>query len=235
LIYQPPNKERLLKGTRSSYVMATPSQIEQNNMAIEALTKLKLNINDYRQLWKQCVFSTSDISGKIDKLGIDYINSNLFDFIEFIHRLGDVNDPVAQEILKPGLRNGLIGIDPETHTFTLSPVHTFEMKNDLHIMNQLNKICFTAVSQKNKSSKNEKSSLIVQRHRSNNSDAMMIDLTESDKVNMTSLIIDDIQELQTQFQASKIFTDIHSKGNDPINNRKEQILLNENGKFLLCY
>ncbi|CAF1364777.1 unnamed protein product [Rotaria sordida] len=56
---------------------------------------------------------------------------------------------------------------------------------------------------------------------------MMIDLTESDTVNMTSLIIDDVQELQTRFQASKIFTDIHPNKNDSINNLKEQVSLNE--------
>ncbi|CAF4315011.1 unnamed protein product, partial [Rotaria sp. Silwood2] len=227
LIYQPKNRDRFIKGTRSSFVMATPGQIEQNNMAIEALTELKLNINNYRQLWKQCLLCTPDLAGKIDKPAINYISSNLFDFIEIIHRLGNANDPVAQEILKPSLRNGLIGIDPETDTFTLSPVHAFEMKDDHYIMNQLNKLCIPAISQKNNSSKNERMPLILDHHRSNNSDTMMIDLTESDTVNMTSLIIDDVQELQRQFQASKIFTDIHPNKNDSINNLKEQVSLNE--------
>ncbi|UJR18400.1 hypothetical protein I4U23_005304 [Adineta vaga] len=229
LIYQPLNKERFIKGTRSSYVMATPTQIQQNNMSIEALTELKLNINDYRQIWKQCLFSTTDIAGKIDKPAIDYISSNLFGFIEIIHRLGDANDPIAQEILKPGLRNGLIGIDPETQTFTLSPVYAFEMKDNRYIMKQLNKLCVPAISQKNDSSKNERTSLILDSHRSNNSNATMIDLTESDKVNMTSLIIDDVQELQTQLEASKLFSDIHSNKNNSMNNLKEQVSLNGKG------
>ncbi|CAF4051724.1 unnamed protein product, partial [Rotaria sordida] len=98
---------------------------------------------------------------------------------------------------------------------------------DRYIMNQLNKLCIPAISQKNNSSKNERTSLILDHHRNNNSDTMMIDLTESDTVNMTSLIIDDVQELQTRFQASKIFTDIHPNKNDSINNLKEQVSLNE--------
>ncbi|CAF5047888.1 unnamed protein product, partial [Rotaria sp. Silwood1] len=69
--------------------------------------------------------------------------------------------------------------------------------------------------------------LTLDHHRSNNSDTMMIELDESDTVNMTSLIIDDVQELQTRFQASKIFTDIHPNKNDSINNLKEQVSLNE--------
>ncbi|UJR18796.1 hypothetical protein I4U23_005702 [Adineta vaga] len=200
LIYQSLNKDRFIKGIRSSYVMATPTQIEQNNMAIEALDKLKLNINKYRQLWKQCLLYTSDIAGKIDKPAINYISANLFDFIEIIHRLGNADDPVAQEILKPGLRNGLIGIDPETHTFTLSP---------------------------NNSAQDERTSLILDRHRSNNSNATMINLTESDKIIMTSFITDDVQELQTQLQASKPFSNIHSNKNNSTNNLEEQVSLNE--------
>ncbi|CAF3988412.1 unnamed protein product, partial [Rotaria sp. Silwood1] len=83
------------------------------------------------------------------------------------------------------------------------------------------------IPQNNNSSKNERTSLTLDHHRSNNSDTMMIELDESDTVNMTSLIIDDVQELQTRFQASKIFTDIHPNKNDSINNLKEQVSLNE--------
>ncbi|CAF1452338.1 unnamed protein product [Didymodactylos carnosus] len=50
LIYQSSDKNRFINGTRSSYAMATPNQIERNNLAREALTKLNLNINGYEKL-----------------------------------------------------------------------------------------------------------------------------------------------------------------------------------------
>ncbi|CAF1418087.1 unnamed protein product [Adineta steineri] len=215
LAFQPSNKTRFIKGTRTSYVMATPNQIKHNNMAVEALNKINLNITDYEQLWKECLLFTTEVASKIEKIAIDHINFNLIDYISIIHRLGNANDPISQEILKPGLLNGQIGINPETNTFSLSHEHIIQTKDDAYVMNLLKKICNTAVAHNNDSSKKERTSTI------------MIDLSEPATSNMSSSLADDVQRLQTPLQLSSIYTDIVSNENDQIENFKEQNLFNE--------
>ncbi|UJR34580.1 hypothetical protein I4U23_027356 [Adineta vaga] len=219
LVFQPLNKSRFIKGTRSSYAMATPKQIKQNNLAIEALINLNLTTIDYEQLWQDCLLFSPDVASKIDKTAIDHINSNLIDYISIIHRLGDANDPVAQEILKPGLFNGQIGINPLANTFSLSPEHTLQSKDDDYITNLMHKLCISAVAQtqNNDSSKKERTSLTVHNHPINNTETTMIDLSEN------------VQRLQTQFQSSSISIDVLSSKNDRIENSRDQVLLKEKG------
>ena len=212
--------------------MATPNQIKQNDMSIEALINLKMNINKYEQLWKECLLSTYDIPSKIDKNAIDIIKSNLIDYIPIIHRLGDSKDPIAQEILKPGLLNGQIGINHETNTFSLLPEHMLQTKNDDYVMGLLNNLCGANIAQKNESSK-EKTSTTINQYQINNNEIIMIDSSEPNNVNTSSSLADDVQRLQTQFQTSSISTDILSTKIHQIDNPEKQTLVSEKGKFLL--
>lgn len=160
LIYQASNEYRFIKGTRVSYALKPPNQIKQNSLSNQALAKLNLNINHYEQLWQQCCMPKPEMAEKIDKSIIDYINSYLVDYISILHRLGNSRDPIAQAILKPGLQNGLIGIDYYSNIFSLAPEHIISFNDDYEIMRQLDRLCIRASNENVRFSINTESSMI---------------------------------------------------------------------------
>ena len=70
------------------------------------------------------------MASKIEKSAIKHINLYLVDYISIIYRLGDANDPIAKEILMPGLISGHIGINFNSNTFSLAPEHIFAFANN---------------------------------------------------------------------------------------------------------
>ncbi|CAF3737244.1 unnamed protein product [Rotaria socialis] len=144
LIYEGSHKNRFIKGAHTSYGMKPPNQIKKSDKAIEALAKLNLNIQSYEELWQQCLLPVPEMAAKIEISAINHINLYLVDYISIIHRLGDANDPVAKEILRPGLISGQIGIDFDSNTFSLAPEHIVFFNNDHEIMNELNRLCIRA-------------------------------------------------------------------------------------------
>ena len=144
LIYEGSNKNRFIKGVHTSYGMKPPSQIKKNSVAIEAMAKLNLSIQNYEELWQQCLLPTPEMASKIEKSAIKHINLYLIDYNSIIHRFGDANDPIAKEILKPGLISGQIGVNFNSNTFSLAPEHISAFANNDEIMNILSRLCFRA-------------------------------------------------------------------------------------------
>ncbi|CAF0998674.1 unnamed protein product [Rotaria sordida] len=208
LIYEASNKNRFTKGAHTSYAMKPPSQIRKNNLSMEALAKLNLNINDYEQLWQQCYLPTPELAAKIEKSAINHINLHLIDYISILHRLGEAKDPVAQEILKPGLLNGHIGIDFHSNTFSLSPEHIIYFNNDDEIMKQLNRLCIRANDQ-NIGLLNSTTSSTIENNAS---------MGKSSRVNKLFMpLVDDYNQLQTKktsfMNSSDIFSNEYNQTN----------------------
>lgn len=231
VIYQASSKNQFIKGTHGSYTMATPSQIKKNKLSIEALSKLNLNIDDYQKLWQECILPTPEMAAKIEKSAIEHINMNLYDYITIIHRLGDVNDPVAQEILKPGLRNYQIGINLKLNTFSLLPEHILDFNNDDDIIEHLNKLCIRAADQKNDLLQHGGSSMADDHVSINITDTIIMNLPQPDMMIMSSRMNDEIEQLQTKL-SSIISIDIISSENDGTNIFNKQTVSNEESKLL---
>ncbi|CAF1387240.1 unnamed protein product, partial [Adineta steineri] len=243
LIYRSPNKFRFIKGTRSSYAMATPNQIKRSNLAHTALIKLNLNINEYEKLWKQCLLPTPELAGKIDKPAIDYISSQLVDYISIIHRLGDADDPVAQEILKPGLHSAQIGIDFNSNTFSLASEHILNFNTDDDVMKQLKKICIRPTNGKNDLLICTKSSMVDNHHYINTTDTLVMDLSQPDVMDLSQpdvmdlsqpdvmdislLHVDVVEQLQTKLPPSSISKNMSSNETYEISILKSHGLFNE--------
>jgi len=221
LIYQASGKSRFLKGCHLSYTMATPNQIKNNKLSMEALAKLNLNMDDYEQLWQQCLLPTHETAAKIEKSAINHIKSYLIDYISIIHRFGDANDPVAQEILKPGLHSGRIGIDFDSNTFSLIPEHILYFNNDDEIMKQLNRLCIRAIDQKI-GLFNDIVSSMIDNHCS---------MAKMSPVVKTSMLpIDDNNQLQTKQPSSVSSSNIFSDKYDQTNTLKKQFLPTKESK-----
>ncbi|CAM4841639.1 unnamed protein product, partial [Rotaria magnacalcarata] len=141
LIFQTSSTGRFIKGVQLSYAMMPPNQIKQNNLSIEALAKLNLNIYNYEDLWMQCCLPAPEVAAKLEKSAMNHIKLHLIDYISIIHRLGDAKDPIAREILKPGLIIGQIGIDFDSNKFSLAPEHSIRFNDDDEIMKNLNRLC----------------------------------------------------------------------------------------------
>lgn len=141
LVYQPSDKVRFFKGVHTSYAMLPPDHVKDKELPIKALAKLNLNIDDYVRIWQQCLLPTPELSAKLEKMAINHIRSYLKDYISIIHRLGNAMDPVAQEILKPGLLTGQIGIDFDSKLFSLAPEHMIHLNNDHDVVKQLSGLC----------------------------------------------------------------------------------------------
>jgi hypothetical protein len=232
LIYQSSDKVRFIKGAHKSYAMLPPNQIRNNTLSIKALAKLNLNIDDYEKIWQQCLLPTPEISAKIEKSAITHINLHLADYISYIHRLGDANDPIAQEILKPGLTNGQIGIDYNLNTFSLAHEHILHFDNDDDIMQQLKNLCMRATNQKvDLLNNNTTFSLLNNQHSINTIDTTMINLSRPDVFEMSVAPVDDGEQLKIKQLSSKISVDAFSNEYDRTTVFKNQILSNQGGKF----
>lgn len=103
LLIQALENSRFLKGAHSTYAIATPTQLRNNQISSEALSQLQLTIADCEKLWQESTLPSAETATKTDKLGIDHIKKYLHDYISIIHRLRIGTDPVAQEMLKPRL------------------------------------------------------------------------------------------------------------------------------------
>ncbi|CAF1359232.1 unnamed protein product [Adineta steineri] len=217
----------LKRGTRSSYSMATPNQIKRSNLAHTALIKLNLNINEYEKLWKQCLLPTPELAGKIDKPAIDYISSQLVDYISIIHRLGNADDPVAQEILKPGLHSAQIGIDFNSNTFSLASEHILNFNTDDDVMKQLKKICIRPTNGKNDLLICTKSSMVDNHHYINTTDTLIMDLSQPDVMDISLLHVDVVEQLQTKLPPSSISKNMSSNETYEISILKSHGLFNE--------
>ena len=191
LIYECSNKVRFLKGAHKSYAMIPPNQIKNNTTLINALTQLNLNINDYEQIWQQCILPTPELCAKIEKPAIDHTKLHLSDYISIVHRLGNATDPVAQQILKPGLHSGQIGINPYSNTFSLAPEHVIHFNKDDDIMMQLNRLCVRAIHQKVDLIKHNKSPMIGCDYSISTNSTSVIDLSESNVISNMHISIDD--------------------------------------------
>ncbi|CAF4066585.1 unnamed protein product [Rotaria sp. Silwood2] len=199
LIYECSNKVRFLKGAHKSYAMIPPNQIKNNTTLINALTQLNLNINDYEQIWQQCILPTPKLCAKIEKSAIDHIKLHLSDYISIVHRLGNATDPVAQQILKPGLHSGQIGINPDSNTFSLAPEHVIHFNKDDDIMMQLNRLCVRAIDQKVDLIKHNKSPMIHCDYAISTNSTSVIDLSQSNVINMHISIDDGEQSKLKQY------------------------------------
>ena len=114
-------------------------------MPIAALAKLDLTVDDYEGLWRQCVLPAPELALKLERSAIERIRSHLNDYIAIIHRLGDSSDPVAQVILKPGLRSGEVGVDFDSNNFSLGPDHMVHFNDEKEILKTLNRFCTRAI------------------------------------------------------------------------------------------
>lgn len=141
MLIQAPEKTRFIKGAHSTYAMATPTQLRTNRLSMEALPHLQLTTADYEKLWEECILPSPETATKIDKLAIDHIKKYLNDYISIIHRLGKGTDPVAQEILKPGLNLRQIGIDHISNRFSLRMEHMVSFASDNEISQHLERLC----------------------------------------------------------------------------------------------
>lgn len=146
LLHEPSSKIRFIRGTHKSYALAPPNQIKKSPLSIEALSALQLTIDQYENLWDQCVLPSPELAAKIDRAAINHIKSHLADYVSIVHRLGDANDPIAREILRPGLSEGRIGIDSVSNIFSLAPEHIIHFETDNDIMKILQKLCIRATS-----------------------------------------------------------------------------------------
>ncbi|CAF1170848.1 unnamed protein product [Rotaria magnacalcarata] len=218
LLYQPFGKVRFMKGAHKSYAMLPPNQVKKNDVSIRALAKLNLNISDYERIWQQCMLPTPELSAKIEKSAINHINLHLGDYISIIHRLGDANDPVAQEILKPGLQCGQIGINFTSNTFSLEPEHIVHFNCDNNIMKQLNELCIRATDQKVTLLNDTTSSTIY-----NDYMAQKV----SDTVEISIPFTDGYNQLQGKKLSSVISTGISSNEYDQTNTLQKQVISNE--------
>ncbi|CAF1269094.1 unnamed protein product [Rotaria sordida] len=218
LVYQSFDKVRFVKGAHKSYAMVPPNQIKNNNVSIKALAKLNLNITDYEQIWQQCLLPTPELSAKIEPSAINLINLHLSDYISIIHRLGDANDPVAKEILKPGLQCGQIGIDYKSNTFSLAPEHIIHFHSDDDIMKLLNGLCIRATAQQVGLLNNTGSSAICNHYMAPK---------EPDTVQMSIPLADDYNQLQRKQLFSVISVDISSNEKDQTNTLQKQLISTE--------
>ncbi|CAF3915853.1 unnamed protein product [Rotaria sp. Silwood1] len=214
LIDQASDKLRFIKGAHRSYALFPPNQIESNDLSIKALAELNLSINDYKKIWELCLLPTAELSAKIEKSAINHINLHLKDYISIIHRLGNVYDPIAQEILKPGLSSGQIGIDFNSNIFSLEPEHIIHFENNDDILKQLNKLCFRATNRTLPLSNNTTSSMI---------DNYVSSSTISGAIKTSVPLADNYVPLQTE-------RDISLNECDQLNIFKEQTISNEGGK-----
>jgi hypothetical protein len=231
LIYECSNKDRFLKGAHKSYAMIPPNQIKNNATAINALTKLNLNINDYEQIWQHCILSTPEVCAKIEKPAIDHIRLHLNDYISIVHRLGNATDPVAQQILKPGLHSSQIGINPDSNTFSLAREHVIHFNKDDDIMMQLNRLCVRAIVQKVDLIKHNKSPMIDCDYSTSANSTSIIDLlSQTDVINM-HISIDGGEQSETKQHSLIISMIIFSGEYDRTNTFKNQTSSNEEGKF----
>jgi hypothetical protein len=222
LIYQSSDNIRFIKGTRISYAMVSPNQIKNNNLSIKALAKLNLSINDYEQIWLNCLLPTPDVSAKLEKSTINHINLHLNDYISIIHRLGDANDPIAQEILKPGLRNGQIGIDFDSNTFSLASEYIIHFNDDDDIMKQLNVLCIRATGQKGSLLNNTGYSMIGN---------YCLNAKMSGVIETFIPAVDNYNQLQMERVSSIISTDTYANAYDQTNTLEKQVISTEASKF----
>jgi hypothetical protein len=221
LIYQSSGKSRFIKGTHVSYTLATPNQIKNNQLSMETFAKLNLNMNDYEQLWQQCLLPSSEMAAKMEKSAIEHICSHLNDYISIIHRLGAADDPIAQEIIKPGLQGGQIGIDFDSNIFSLKPEHTLYINTDDYIMDQLNRLCVRATDQTDGVLNFTSSSV-------NHNDCSTIKMPRMLKTSMQH--VDNHNQLQTEQISAMISNDISSNEYDQMNTSEKQYGLKKKGK-----
>ncbi|CAF5042924.1 unnamed protein product, partial [Rotaria sp. Silwood1] len=213
------DKLRFIKGAHRSYALFPPNQIESNDLSIKALAELNLSINDYKKIWELCLLPTAELSAKIEKSAINHINLHLKDYISIIHRLGNVYDPIAQEILKPGLSSGQIGIDFNSNIFSLEPEHIIHFENNDDILKQLNKLCFRATNRTLPLSNNTTSSMI---------DNYVSSSTISGAIKTSVPLADNYVPLQTE-------RDISLNECDQLNIFKEQTISNEGASSSIEY
>jgi hypothetical protein len=222
LIYQPSDKVRFIKGAHTSYAMLSPNQIKNNDISIKALAKLNLTIGDYEKIWQQCTLPSSELSSKIEKSAINHIKSHLNDYISIIHRLGSATDPVAQEILKPGLLNGEIGISFDPKSFSLASEYIVPFNNDNDIMEQLKTMCIRA-SNENVGALDNTELPMFDNH------GMIVKI--SDRVENFVQYVDDCNQLQAQQSSSVTSANISSNEYYPTNKLQHQVVPNEKSKI----
>ena len=145
LIHQASGKTRFIKGAHDSYAMATPGAIKKKNLSLESLAKLNLNIDQYEELWARCILPSAELAIKLERTAVEHIKMNLEDYVRIIHRLGNANDPIAQDALKPGLLDGEIGVDFDSKRFSLKPEHFLHLESDHDVMEILGLLCARTV------------------------------------------------------------------------------------------
>ena len=204
--------------------MLSPNQIKNNKLSIKALANLNININDYEHIWQQCLLPMPELTRKIEKPAIDYIKLHLSDYISIIHRLGNASDPIAREILMSGLRNGQIGIDLDSNTFSLASEHIIDFNNDDDVMKQLNNLCIRAIDQKVGLSNSIESAMI---------DNHCLSASMSDPIKNSIPSIDDYNQLQMERVSSVISTDTSSNENDKTNIFLKTVISTEHSNY--CY
>ena len=222
LVYQPPGKVRFFKGAHTSYAMLPPNHVKDKELSIKALAKLNLNIDDYVQIWQQCLLPTLQPPAKMEKAAINHIKLHLNDYISFVHRLGNATDPVAQEILKPGLYTGQIGIDFDLKSFSLASEHMIHFDNDDDVMNQISRLCIGANDEKVDILENTTFSVV---------DRQCIAAKMSHAVEISMERANDDNQLQAQQSSSVISVDISSTEYDQTNTLPKQDESTEKGKF----
>jgi hypothetical protein len=145
LAHEASGQNRFIRGVHTSYALATPTEIKNSHVSITALAKLGLNVDDYNGFWRRCLLPTPELALRLERSAIDRIRAHLDDYIAIIHRLGDSNDPLAQIILKPGLRSGEVGIDFDSNNFSLKSDHMVHFDDDKEILKTLSRFCTRAI------------------------------------------------------------------------------------------
>jgi hypothetical protein len=228
LIHQASGKLRFIKGAHASYAMATPGEIKGKNSSLASLTKLNLDIDQYEELWSRCLLPSVELAMKIEKSAIEHVKMHLNDYVRIIHHLGTATDPIAQEVLKPGLSSGQIGVDFDSSTFSLKPEHSLRLENDCNVIAILNKLCSRTIDPTSCSLTNANSSMSSDSDTSHISDDCLKSASEVSLVKehsviftMPPVLIDDDDRSQREACTSSLTILTNERQNDGVANEDE--------------